>query len=437
MFKKLFYCICFLFCVGLHCGRADVLPIQSFKTPSGLELWLVEDHTSPIVSLILTFDKSALGSPDNPSSLLLRQTMIAGAGILTPLEMDRFSKETPSWSYLSMGFSRSQLYLKTTKKGLKENLILWSRLLGQPQFQKADLAYSKNQAISTASFLNEDLETLALLNLMKIIFPDISIDTNFLHMPQIIETLTIQDLEKEAAQYFLGKKPKIVVVGDVDKKELIELIDSTFGALSLPSRTPPKTVFHPQWTGKDILIEKDIPQTIIALGQPGINPKSKEYPVYLLLQKVLSTRLFDELREKRGLIYAIQFYESHYHDVDLLTGILSCECSQALHVTKFIRSEWERLRDFGITQRELSDAKLSFKKSHILNLTSTQAVASEYAALQACDLSPHAAMDLLDSAEKVTLNEINQFVKDVLKPELLTFALIGSSLNPTHSKGKK
>lgn len=437
MLRILLHGFCFLFCLGFSIGKADILPIQSFKTPLGIDVWLVEDHTSPIVTLILTFDKITVSSPRNPSCLLLQNAIMAGAGVLPPLGMDRFSKEAPSLSHLTMGFAKNQLRLKTTKHGLKENLALWARLVSNPQFQKADLTYSKNQAKATTSFYNENLENLAFLNLIKLIFPDLAVDTDFSHMPQIIETLKAQDLEKENLNQFLHTKPKIVVVGDVNKQKLTEILDPTFGALQLQPVSTAKNVLRPQWKGKEVLIEKDIPQTVIALGQPGISPKSKEYPIYLLLQDVLSTRMFDELREKRGLIYSIQFFENHYHNVDLLTGIFSCECSQAKHVIKFIRSEWERLKDFGITQKELTDSKLSFKNAHILNLTGTQEVAEEYADPQILGLAPNAAIDLLERAEKLNLKEINQFISETLKPELLTFVLIGPSLKTTHSKGNK
>lgn len=437
MFRVFLSYLCFLFCIGISSTRADILPIQAFKTPSDLNVWLVEDHTSPVVTLILTFDKTTFISPNNPSLLLLSNTITRGAGVLTPLEMDRFSKETPSWANLTLGFSKNQLQIKTTKNGLKENLKLWSRLIGDPQFQKADLIHSKVQAIATTSFLNENLEWLAFLNLIKIIFPDFSVETDFSHMPPRIEALTAQDLEKENGRQLLTAKPKFVVVGDVTKKELIELLDPTFGALQLQNISTPKTSPRPHWNSKETLIEKDVSQTVIALGQPGISPKSKEYPLYLLLQNVLSTRMFDELREKRGLIYSIQFYENHYNNADLLTGIVSCECSQAQHIIKFLRSEWERIKDFGITQQELSNSKLSFKKSHILNLTSTTAVAEEYADPQAYGLPSNIAIGLLEKAEKITLKEINQFVNEALKPDLLTFVLIGPPLKLTPSKGKK
>jgi predicted Zn-dependent peptidase len=133
----------------------------------------------------------------------------------------------------------------------------------------------------------------------------------------------------------------------------------------------------------------------------------------------------DELREKRGLVYYIQFDESHYKNADLLRGSFSCECLKASNVIKFIRSEWDRLKDFGITQKELTQAKLSFKKSHILNLTSTDAVADIYATFQTFNLGPDAARVLLEKTEKVTLEEMNKFIEQVLKPELLTFVLVG------------
>src|SRR3990167_4575102 len=88
---------------------ADVLPIQPFSTPSGIEVWLVEDHSSPVVSLILSFQKGEISSPYCPLTLLLQKALLTGAGLMTPLEMDRFRKETPADFSLNVGISNTQL----------------------------------------------------------------------------------------------------------------------------------------------------------------------------------------------------------------------------------------------------------------------------------------------------------------------------------------
>ncbi|MBY0501856.1 MAG: insulinase family protein [Alphaproteobacteria bacterium] len=437
MVKVLRPFFCFLVFLGISCTKADILPIHALKTPSGLEVWLVEDHTSSVVSLVFTFEKSKFDSPFTSSALLLKNTFYNGAGIFTPLEMDRFVRETPSLRSVEIGVSKTILKVKTTKEGLSDSLKTWSQLISAPQFDKANLVHDKAQALASASHLKEDLEATAYLNLLKVIFPQATFSGDFESISTLIETLTPKDLDKENALQFLTAKPQIVVVGDVKKSELIQLLDSTFGALPLQPLDSTPVTFKPQWVGKEVFIEKDVPQSVIAFGQPGVHPLSKEYPLYLLLQNVLNIRFFEELRVKRGFIYSIQFQQNHYRNTDLLTGSFSCECLKAEKVVKFIRSEWERIKDFGITQEELSHAKLSFKKSHILDLTSTSAVASVYADFQAFNLGTDAAQTLLEKTEKVTLEEINEFVLKVLKPDLLTFVFVGPSSERPHVKEQK
>jgi len=426
MLRILRFSFCLLIFLGISFVKANVLPIQPLKTPKGLEVWLVEDLTSPVVSLVITFEKSKLESPFTPSALLLQQSLSDGAGLMTPLKMNRFRKGTPSLGRVSIGMSKAIIEIKTTKEGLADSLKMWSQLIGAPQFQKAELAHSKTQAETTVSHLKEDLESTAFLNLLKQVFPqNSSLPGDFDKTSKIIPIITPEDLDKEQAHQFLTAQPKIVVVGNVDKSELTALLDTTFGAFPLQPLALPVQSSSPQWSGKDIFIEKDVPQSVIAFAQPGIHPLSQEYPLYLLLQNVLNVRFMDELREKRGLIYYIQFQESHYKNTDLLRGSFSCECLKTRNVAKFIRSEWERLKDFGITQKELTQAKLSFKKSHILNLTSTDAVADIYSDFQAFNLGPEMARILLEKTEKITLEEINKFTEQVLKPELLTFVIVG------------
>ncbi|MBS0271951.1 MAG: insulinase family protein [Proteobacteria bacterium] len=426
-----------LLCLNFSIAHADVLPIQSFKTPSGLEVWLIEDRSTPLVSLVLKFERTVNESPYQPSTLLFQRALADGAGVLTPLEMNRFVKETPSTASLDVGFSKTSLTLQTTKEGLAATLQLWARLIENPEFQKANLSHSKSQTITRLSYYEEDLGLIGFLKLLQEIFPDITINIDFENAAKSIEAMTADDLKKETTKQFLSAKPKIVVVGNVNKNELTDLLDSSMGKISiLPSSNPPPSP-KPDWHNKDLMIHKDVPQSVVAFAQPGLNPHHKDYPKYVLLQYVLYTRMFDELREKRGMIYSIQYSDLHYKGVDLLFGNFSCECSNSSKTAKFIRSEWERLKDFGITQQELSAAILAYKRDKVLTLTSTLQVANEYAFPMAFNLGPDSAKTLLEQTEKVTLEDINQFVSEILKPESLSFVLLGSSVQTSKPRGNK
>ncbi|MBL8675938.1 MAG: insulinase family protein [Alphaproteobacteria bacterium] len=409
---------------------ADVLPIQPFSTPSGIEVWLVEDHSSPIVSMIASFQKGDVSTPYAPVTALLQAALLAGGGILSPLEMDRFRKGTPAEFFLSLGFSNTNLKIKTTRESLKTVLSLWVKLLQSPDFAKADLDFAKSQAFELLSLFAEDDEKEAYLTLLQGIFPQVTFKPNFKEGIEKISNITIEDLNAEAKSLFLSTRPKIVVVGDITQKDLLKLLEETMGALPLPVKTPTKSVFEPQWAAKEEVIKKVVPQAMVAFGQPGICPLNKDYPKYLLLEYVIQGRLFDELRDKRGLIYGIQEFSMHLPQTDVLLGDFSCECGNAQKIAKFIRSEWERLKDFGITERELTSAKLTFKRAQILSLTSTSAVAHEYIDSLIFNLGPQAAKNHLEETEKVTLEEMNNFVQNFLKPELLSFVLIG----PTDKK---
>lgn len=409
---------------------ADVLPIQPFSTPSGIEVWLVEDHSSPVVSMIASFQKGDVSTPYAPVTVLLQTALLTGGGILSPLEMDRFRKETPAEFFLNLGFSNTNLNIKTTRESLKTVLSLWVKLLQSPDFTKTDLDFAKSQAFELLSAFAEDDERQAYLKLLQGIFPQVAFEPNFKEGIEKISTITIEDLNAEAKSLFLSARPKIVVVGDTTQKDLLQLLEETMGALPLPVKTPSKSVFKPQWGGKEEIIKKVVPQAMVAFGQPGMSPLNKDYSKYLLLEYVIQGRLYDELRDKRGLIYGIQEFSMHLPQTDVLLGDFSCDCGNAQKIAKFIRSEWERLKDFGITERELTSAKLTFKRAQILSLTSTSAVAHEYIDSLIFNLGPQAAKNHLEETEKVTLEEMNNFVQGFLKPELLSFVLIG----PTDKK---
>ena len=424
-----------LFGISLLRGpsSADVLPIQPFSTPSGIDVWLVEDSSSPVVSLILNFQKGEVASPYAPVTMLLQKALLSGASILTPLEMDRFMKETPADFFINVGFSNTKLSIKTIRDELKQTLNLWVKLLKASDFKKMDLTFAKSQAFDLMLMLQENDEKESYLKLLQGIFPQVDFRGNFKEGADRIKTLTADDLSTEANSLFLSARPKVVVVGDVSQKELSKILEETLGTLPLPVASPKKNSFKPQWAAKQEIVKKVVPQSIVSFGQPGVSPQNKDYSKYLLLEYLIQGRMFEELREKRGLIYDIQQFSMHLPQTDVLLGNFSCDCANASKITKFIRSEWERLKDFGISERELTSAKLSFKRAQILPLTSTSAVADEYMNPFIFNLGPKAEKTNLEQTEKVSLDEMNDFIQGFLKPKLLSFVLIG----PVEKKAQK
>lgn len=105
--------------------------------------------------------------------------------------------------------------------------------MGNPEFQKADLSYSKTRTLTSLAQIREDLEIIAFLSLMNVIFPESSFNIDFKKAEKSINSLTAEDLEKERTTQF-SAQPKVMVVGDVTQKEITALLDSTFGTLNFP-----------------------------------------------------------------------------------------------------------------------------------------------------------------------------------------------------------
>ncbi|MDK3155071.1 insulinase family protein [Kamptonema cortianum] len=124
---------------------------------------------------------------------------------------------------------------------------------------KTDLDFAKSQALELLSAFAEDDERQAYLKLLQGIFPQVAFELNFKEGIEKISTITIEDLSAEAKSLFLSARPKIVVVGDITQKDLLQLLEETMGALPLPVKTPPKSEFKPQWGAKEEIVKKSSP----------------------------------------------------------------------------------------------------------------------------------------------------------------------------------
>ncbi len=125
-----------------------------------------------------------------------------------------------------------------------------------------------------------------------------------------VPTITIDDLKAYTHRVLARQNLKIAVVGDIDAETLKPLLDRVFGALpEKPDLTPVANVM-PQGLGRRIVVSLDVPQAVVDFGGPGIARKDPDFMAAYIINHILgggssNSRLYQEVREKRGLAYSV------------------------------------------------------------------------------------------------------------------------------------
>jgi zinc protease len=165
-------------------------------------------------------------------------------------------------------------------------------------------------------------------------------------------------------------------------------------------------------------------------AQAGVEREDPDFFAAYVLNHILGgggfeSRLVTEVREKRGLTYGVYSYLSDKDAAQLWAGSVSSANNRVAEAITVIRDQWARLREEGVTEDELRDAKTYLTGAYPLRFEGNSQIANIAVSMQMDGLSPDYIANRNDMVEAVTLEEINRVARERLNPEQLTFVVVG------------
>lgn len=424
-----------LICVSSDAFARDVqnkfLDIQEVKSEGGLTAWLVEDTSVPVISIKFAFRHTgAKNDPVEKQGLarLASNTMDEGAG---DLDSQAFQKALEDNSItLRFGVSRDHFtgQLKTLTRHKEKAFDLLTLALSKPRFDEeaVNRMRESNKSRIRSSVSNPKWISARLQN--DRIFEGHPYALNSGGTLFSLDAITTEDLHNFHKQ--LSKNHLIIsVAGDIDAETLKNTLDYLFGHLPDVRDHEPVTT-ELQNAGKTYVYNKDIPQTVIAISQGGVDRSSPDYYAakvmnFILGESGFGSRLMEEIREKRGLTYGIYSYFRDYAETDVLHVSTSTRNESVSEMLRLIEGEWVKMRHDLVGADELKDAKSYITGSLPLQLTSTDSIASTMLSLQLDELP----IDYLDQRNAkinaVSAEDVQRTAKRVLNANDFTTILVG------------
>jgi len=169
-------------------------------------------------------------------------------------------------------------------------------------------------------------------------------------------------------------------VGDVDPATLGKLLDQTFGELPAKAGLAPVADVEAARPPQRAFIPLDVPQTVVTFGGPGIRRNDPNFMAGYVVNHILgggsSSRLYREVREKRGLAYSVYESLSWMDHSAVFVGNTGTRADRAGETVDAITGEIRRMAEDGPTQQELDEAKSYLKGSQMLALDTSSKLAS-------------------------------------------------------------
>ena len=239
-----------------------------------------------------------------------------------------------------------------------------------------------------------------------------------------VPTITIDDLKSYTRRALARDNLKIAVVGDIDAATAARLIDRTFGALPAKAELKPVAPVVAQGLGRRVVIDLDVPQAVVNFGGPGIARSDPDFMAAYIVNHILgggafSSRLYLEVREKRGLAYGISDSLLWLDRSALLLGHTATRADATAQTIEIIEREINRLAQDGPTEAEFVKAKTYLKGAFALGLDTSNRIASQLVQMQLDNLGIDYMERRAGLIDAVTLADAKRVAKRLLGGGLL------------------
>jgi zinc protease len=373
-------------------AQAEV-EFQQIVSPKGIDAWLVEDYTVPIITIRFAFEGGSTQDPVGKEGLanLITALFDEGAGDLDSEAFQIALDAAGAEMSFSVGVDAVYGTMRLLADNSDEALDLLKLALEEPRFDQNPIDRMRAQILTGLALDAQDPATAAQKLWNETLYGTHPYSRPVDGTPETINTITAEDLRAFHQANFARDNLHVAIVGAIDAETAAATLDLLFAALpEQPDLTTVEDVIPA--LGKDVQVEYPLPQTTIYMAYPGIKRDDPDYFAAAIMNEILGgasdlSRLTEEVREKRGLTYGVRsslFNQQHANGLVLNTSTRADRATETLAV---IQDVVARLAEEGPTPAELESAKKYILGSAALReLSSSQAIAGTLVGLQLWDL---------------------------------------------------
>jgi zinc protease len=251
-----------------------------------------------------------------------------------------------------------------------------------------------------------------------------------------LKTIVPADLETYRKNVFAKDSLRIVVVGDITAAETAAFIDDVFGALPAKGTLVAIAPVLPKPTEKLQVVEMPVPQSVARFGLGAMGRKDKDFMAGFVMNHILggggfSSRLMEEVREKRGLAYSVYSYLQPLDAASLFGGGVATKNEQMAQSLDIIRAELKRMADEGPSDKELEGAKSNLTGSFALRFDTNSKIASQLLYFLAEDLGIAYIDTRNKEVDAVTVGDVKRVAKRMLVTDDLFVTVVGKPVGLT------
>jgi predicted Zn-dependent peptidase len=298
-------------------------------------------------------------------------------------------------------------------------------ILQHSAFDKEELAREREVILQEIAMHYDTPDDLIFDHFSKTAYPDQPLGRSILGPAEQVSAYTQDDLAQYINKHYQASNMVVTAAGNVEHDAFVALVGEHFTGLSTTAHTPAEKA---DYKGGDSRTKRKLEQLHLMLGFEAISFHSKDYYVWQVLSMVLgggmSSRLFQEVREKRGLAYTVQAFISAYADSGVFAIYAATGENKAAEMMPVICDEIMKLQ-LGIGEHELQRSKNQIKASLLMSRESSSSIA-EWIGRHLLNYNRYKpAAEIAALIDAVTIEDIIRVSKSFAEKQNITLAALG------------
>lgn len=418
--------------VALNSNAA--VKIQQWQTSSGAEVYFVENHDLPIVDISVNFPAGSARDTAEKSGVagITRYLMTLGAAGMTDEVIANKMADIGAVLGGEFDADRAAFKLRTlsSEREQAQALDVFTKILQKPDFPESVLNREKARIISglqEAATQPESISNKAFMTAMYGTHP-YSLDES--GEVETVSKIKREDLQDFYAKYYDAKGAVIAMMGDLTREQANKIAESLASGMPQAAKPAPiPSVELPTKPGEQ-RIAHPASQSHILLGYPGIKRGDPDmFPLYvgnyILGGGGFVSRLTEEVREKRGLVYSVYSYFMPMGELGPFQIGLQTKKDQAETATKVVKETLDEFLKNGVTEAELKAAKANIIGGFPMRIDSNSKILDYLAVIGFYKLPLNYLDDYNKNVARVTTTQIKDAFNRRIKPENFVTVIVG------------
>jgi zinc protease len=435
MLNKLTRCVLLMALAALASAASATLPIQHWETSRGARVYFVENRDLPMFDLSIEFPAGAgFDKPDKSGVANMTNHMLRlGAGGLDEDELARRLADVGAQLAGRFNADRAGLGLRTLSSKAESSvaLDLFARMLAQPAFPAEVLEREKARLVSALKEADTKPDTIAAVTFSRMIYRGHPYGLRSSGEVDTVAKITREDLVAFHRAHYTAQNAVIALIGDLSREQAAQIAETVTAGLPKADGAAPRLPPVERLTeGTARWIRHHATQSHILMGAPGMRRDDADYFALFVGNHILGgggfvSRIFDEVRQKRGLAYSAYSYFSPLAVEGPFVIGMQTEGAQAAEALAVVRRTLADFIENGPTAAELAAAKKNIIGSFPLRIDSNRKI-HEYLSMIGFYRLPLTYIDdFVKKVERVSIEDVRRAFQKRFHPDRMVTVVVG------------